>query len=230
MAGPYAVVRHYLDKTIENNLFKHPPYSERPFVYDKDVQKLVEGEMVISPTKAFDAFWDWKNSNAIVKTAWMEVFSRTVECLRIAIKQNTLSLYTSKKKDTILGIKAVVITGRVDRDTGTTRWEQQENNRLRFSLTNFKYNTTVSGVECLIRLDWDLDEFIVEINVDVPPGDRAIRVILEPIAYDPQSDTTTSLKKYFKGTDHGRIFLSTLAAACKYNTLEMERVHIYLHM
>lgn len=240
MAGPYAVIPFYLDKTVENNQFKHPPLNGDEVMvvrYDKDCQKLVEGEpnIVVPPTGVFDACWDWDNSNEIVNTAWKkDVTSRVVKGLRIVIEQKRTKsdLYVEDTGESAVCIKTVVITGVVNRYTGKTRWEEREEDRRSFSLTNLKDDTKVTGKEGIIKLNSDdLNDstITVEIDVVVQGGDRAIRVILEPIIYDPNSNTTSPLPIY-KDRRHGRIFLSTFGACCKYNTLEMERVHIYLHM
>ena len=203
----YTIVKEALDnETIHNYGFKHPTYY-RPGMglYTRDIQKLVEGNPNYLNPPVIDADWDLDMSDAIVKKVWERNLPMEVD------------LYINfKLGDWDKSIEMAVIIADVDRHTNEFTWNTSH--PISFSLINDadKENPIYAGFNFRYPdplIDPTIDLSKLHLNVQVPSGDHALRVFFNQI------DTERR---------HGRIALTTFAAHCKYNTLEVEKVFIYL--
>jgi hypothetical protein len=204
-----AFEKEALDKeTIDNYDFKHPTYN-RPGggSYAMDIQKLVEGNQSYVNPPVIDADWDLDMSNTIVKRAWEKYLPMKVN-LYIDFKLGNWDK----------SIEMAVIIADVNRDTNEFTWNTTH--PISFSLINDadKKKQIYNGFNFRYPdplIDPTVDLRKLHLYVRVPSGDHALRVIFNQI-------DTKQQRRY------GRIALTTFAANCKYNTLEVERVLINL--
>jgi hypothetical protein len=192
----YVVEQGALDRGLWNHVFKNPIINKPVGFYPR---KLVEEHPSCVTRPLINADWDYSRSdiNNIVKTVWQQGLPQRVENLYIN--------FTRGKYNKLIGI--TVLMARVNRDTGETVWDTGP---LAFSLLRHNYPKNEPIYKGFRFVDKMTESYFstLHITVRVPNGDLALRVVFEQIDDYPPSKR------------HGKIFLSTFAANCKYNTLK----------
>jgi hypothetical protein len=206
------------DRCLRYCVFRHPAKYCQPGLYPL---KLVEGNPSSVTPPLINADWDFNRSNKLVKQPWLVGLPLRVKNFYINFDPGNWNKF----------IEIIVIhASKVNRYTGEIVWDTKD--PLTFTLLNDDnkdepiypngYRFVAHSSESYLRT--------LHLAVQFPPGDHALRVIFrqidEPGPYLPlgdnkqHTDNTQHTDRSTSENPYGRIFLTTYAANCKYNTLK----------